>query len=156
MITAFYVLLFVGIGLICVEVFLPGMTLGIIGSVCLLGSVILAFMGFKAQTAVLITVGMVALLTISFIIWLKLFPKSSVGKAMTLDTDGRDFKSADSSLTRLIGKTGETMSELRPAGFAMIDGQRLDVVTEGELIPKGQMVRIVTVEGNRVIVRKAI
>ncbi|WP_238473393.1 NfeD family protein [Desulforamulus profundi] len=41
---------------------------------------------------------------------------------------------------------------LRPAGTALIDGKRVDVVTEGEFIMPGTPVLVVMVEGTRVIV----
>lgn len=155
MITAFYVLLVVGIGLICVEVFVPGVVLGSIGAVCLIGAIVLAFVNFGPQTAVLITVGMAVLLGVILMLWLKLFPKSRIGKAMTLQTDGHDFKASDSALSKLIGKSGEALSELRPGGIAIIDGQRTDVITEGEMLAKGTKVKVVAVTGNRVIVHKS-
>jgi len=43
---------------------------------------------------------------------------------------------------------------LRPAGFAELKGQRIDVVTRGEVIEANVKVRVVDVEGNRVIVVK--
>jgi membrane-bound serine protease (ClpP class) len=41
---------------------------------------------------------------------------------------------------------------LRPAGFATFDKKRVDVVTQGEMIAKGERVRVVDVKGNRIIV----
>ena len=40
-------------------------------------------------------------------------------------------------LQSLTGATGEALSDLRPGGFALIDGQRVDVITRGEVIPRG-------------------
>ena len=54
----------------------------------------------------------------------------------------------------LTSKSGTADSLLRPAGIAIIDGQRLDVVTTGEFIPRGAAVRVVAVEGSRIIVEK--
>ena len=53
----------------------------------------------------------------------------------------------------LIGCTGIVSRELRPAGTVIIDGEPVDVVSEGDYIPKGQQVRVVSVNGNRVVVR---
>ena len=55
----------------------------------------------------------------------------------------------------LLGKTGEVLSELRPAGSALIDGVPVDVVSEGVFVAKGTAVRVVAVEGSRVVVRKS-
>jgi membrane-bound serine protease (ClpP class) len=42
---------------------------------------------------------------------------------------------------------------LRPSGTANINGQRVDVVTEGGLIERGTAVKVVAVEGSRIVVR---
>ena len=43
-------------------------------------------------------------------------------------------------------------SLLRPAGIADIDGVKLDVVTQGEFIAKGTQIRVIKVEGRRIVV----
>jgi membrane-bound serine protease (ClpP class) len=47
-----------------------------------------------------------------------------------------------------------TLSLLRPAGFAEIDGERVDVVAEGEMIEAGVPVVVSRMEGNRIVVRR--
>jgi len=54
----------------------------------------------------------------------------------------------------LIGKEGILLTALRPAGTALVDGERIDVVSEGSFINKGTAVKIVKVEGSRVVVRQ--
>ena len=48
---------------------------------------------------------------------------------------------------------GAALSALRPAGAAQIAGRRVDVVSEGTFIPAGAAVKVVSVEGARVVVR---
>jgi len=50
------------------------------------------------------------------------------------------------------GASGTSTTELRPSGRAEIDGQLIDVVTQGEWIEPGQPVRVIEVHGNRIIV----
>ena len=57
-------------------------------------------------------------------------------------------------LADLVGKDGVTQSQLRPVGVALIDGRRVDVVTEGGVVDPGARIRVVAVEGNRVVVRR--
>ena len=52
-----------------------------------------------------------------------------------------------------LGREGTTLSELRPAGIAVIQGKRLDVVTDGEFVAAQQQVKIVEARGNRIVVR---
>ena len=55
----------------------------------------------------------------------------------------------------LVGKSGLAVSELRPAGTAVIEGERVDVITEGEWLPSGTPVNVVKAEAMRLIVRRA-
>jgi membrane-bound serine protease (ClpP class) len=54
----------------------------------------------------------------------------------------------------LLGQTGVAISLIGFGGMARIDGRRVDVVTEGEAIPPGIAVRVVAVDGPRVVVRR--
>jgi len=52
-----------------------------------------------------------------------------------------------------VGKLGETVTDLRPSGWINVENQKIFVVTEGEFVEKDQPVRILSVDGNRVVVR---
>jgi membrane-bound serine protease (ClpP class) len=54
----------------------------------------------------------------------------------------------------LIGQEGEVLKILRPAGKAAFGERILDVVAEGGFIEAGARIKVVRVEGNRIIVRK--
>ena len=62
------------------------------------------------------------------------------------------FDSADPALHRFLGQRGRALTTLRPAGSASLNGEKVDVVTRGEFIPAGSPVRVVLVEGVRVVV----
>ena len=47
------------------------------------------------------------------------------------------------------------LTYLRPAGMALIGGQRVNVVTEGTFIEKDVPVEVIATEGTRVVVREA-
>jgi len=55
----------------------------------------------------------------------------------------------------LIAREGVALSPLRPAGTAEFDGERLQVVTEGDFIEKDEPIRITDVSGNRITVTRA-
>ncbi len=151
--TLLIILLAAGSLLIGAEIFIPGAVAGTLGAMSLAGAVMVAF-GISTVYGFYVAVGVIALSGITVLLWIKLFPRSSIGKAMTLSEDGKSFKAANPHLS-LMGKTGVAQSELRPAGFALIDGQRVDVVCEGGLVSQGQAVKVVRIEGNRIVVRKA-
>lgn len=52
------------------------------------------------------------------------------------------------------GKEGIALTPLRPSGTVEVEGQRLDVVTDGEFIAPGSQVTVVKVEGTRVVVKQ--
>ena len=59
----------------------------------------------------------------------------------------RDFQ-------HLLGKEGTTLTPLRPAGTAMIDGERYDVVSDGGYMDPNKPIKVIKVEGTRVVVRE--
>ena len=54
----------------------------------------------------------------------------------------------------LVDQEGVAQSDLRPSGWIAVKDQRLFVVTEGDFIEKKSKVKIHSVDGNRVVVRK--
>ena len=53
-----------------------------------------------------------------------------------------------------LGEVGVVVHQLRPSGvIEMADGKRLDVVSEGAFIPVGQKVKVIAIEGRRILVR---
>lgn len=59
-----------------------------------------------------------------------------------------------SASASLVGARGRALSDLRPGGFALIDNERVDVVTRGDFIPVGSTVEVVADEGYRRVVRQ--
>lgn len=55
-------------------------------------------------------------------------------------------------MERFLGKEGTALSVLRPSGVANFDGIKLDVVSQGDFILKGTKVKIIKVEGRRIVV----
>ena len=53
-----------------------------------------------------------------------------------------------------VGMTGVAISDLRPSGKVEIDGQLLEVMTEGDFIEEGDAIRIVSEDGMGIVVKK--
>ncbi len=141
-----------GFLLLAAEVFVPGMVLGILGTLSLVASVAIAF--FKhgtfigSITLVIVLVGSIS----GFFAWMALFPRTSIGRNLILTSEP---PAADKSLAdSLLGQIGEALTPLRPAGTILLDGRKLDVISEGELVEAGDAVEIIRHEGMRTIVRK--
>ena len=54
----------------------------------------------------------------------------------------------------LIGREGTVLTELRPAGSVQLGEQVVDVVSEGAFVAKGERVKVIAVNGARVVVRR--
>ena len=144
-------LLILGAILLFLETLLPGMIAGIIGFLCLMAAVMLGYRDFGYQTGSLILAGVLVGLVIGTWCWLKFFPESRLGKRFISQSSSGEL---GVEKPELLNGTGVALTQLRPSGTASINGQRVDVVTEGGLIERGTAVKVVTVEGARIVVRE--
>lgn len=135
----------VGIGLLSIELFVPSLVAGALGTVCVLGA-IGAMFGYSVGAGVGLSVA-----SVLFGGGIVFFASKRLALRNELKTEDGFVGTDDHS--DLVGTTGVTTTMLRPGGFATIGGKRIDVVTQGELIEKGTPVEVVAVEGNRVEVR---
>jgi membrane-bound serine protease (ClpP class) len=55
---------------------------------------------------------------------------------------------------KYLGREGRTLTQLYPAGAMKLDGGRIDVVSEGDFIDAGVLVRVIGLDGTRIIVRE--
>ncbi len=152
MIELFFVLLIAGLMLIGAEIFVPGGVLGAIGGFALFGAVVTAFVVFPPIVAAYIAGAIILMVGLVIGLWIKFFPRTWVGKQMTVTQDLHEAKGTEDKLAELLNAEGIALSPLHPAGFAEIADRRIDVVTQGEMIDKGAAIRVVEVEGNRVVV----
>jgi membrane-bound serine protease (ClpP class) len=146
----FYSFLFLGVGLmfLFLEVFIPsGGILGVLS----LGFSAFGIYGLFAQgriwTALLMIVGTTAVSVIGMRFGLRRLSFAGVlpPEAST---------SVDTRIEHLVGKSGVTQTELRPAGAAIIDGKKVDVVTQGGFIEANVQVQVIDTSGNRVVVKE--
>jgi membrane-bound serine protease (ClpP class) len=94
---------------------------------------------------------------VASLVMLRFLPRLPFGRRLILETglgSGHHYGSAPDSDQRWLGKKGRASSALRPAGIAEIEGERVDVVSDGELIDAGQFVEVTHVDGNRIVVRR--
>ncbi len=133
------------------EVFLPGLIIGIVGCLCWVAAVVLSYRDFGIQTGNWILGGVLFALVGGVICWLKFFPESRVAKRFISKGVVGNLGVAKPELLHC---TGVAITQLRPSGAAFINGKRVDVVTEGSLIDKGASLKVMAVEGARVVVRE--
>jgi len=148
----FVIFVVTGMILMGAEIYVPGAVLGIIGGIALFAAVITGFVAFGPLGGAYALAGIVVGTIVMVIIWMKYFPGSRIGRKIIVEQSLSASKAAE-DYSSLIGKEGETSSELRPAGFAMINGKRIDVVTQGEMISKGEKIKVIKIDGSRVVVQ---
>jgi len=83
-------------------------------------------------------------------------PKSRVLRPLVLGqrTDRTEGFTAAHEHSELLGKEGVAEMNLHPAGRALFDGERVNVITHGEFIDQGERVRVAEVHGSRIVVEK--
>ncbi|SDM88570.1 NfeD-like C-terminal, partner-binding [Paenibacillus sp. yr247] len=145
----------IGLVLLILELVVPSFgILSVLGAICLFGGVLMASSDPKEAAMMLGIALLVAIVVISFVI--KTFKHRGVWNRFILKEQLTTDKGFTSSPDRsyLIGLEGEAITPLRPAGTAIINGARVDVVTNGGFIPNASKVVVVEVEGARVVVRE--
>jgi membrane-bound serine protease (ClpP class) len=82
--------------------------------------------------------------------------KMSIFKKIILNDSTNTEQGYVSNVNRveLLDKQGITLTQLRPAGKIMIDDEIIDAVSEGAFIQKDQKVKVIKVEGSRIVVRE--
>jgi len=154
-IALYITLLLAGFVLIGTEIFIPGGMLGILGSIAWISAAVVGWNSFPEPWNLLSAFALLFVGILTFIIWIKYFPKSRVGKSLSLAESSADFKSHTHDTVLTVGMTGEALSTLRPAGIARFGGNRIDVVADGEWIEAGQTVKISSTSDGHVSVVKA-
>lgn len=150
------ILLVLGVILIMVEIFiLPGTFVpAILGVAAIITALIRIFQ--EQSIAVLGWSTLFGSALIIAMFWL--FPRSRLVSGLRLETrlaPGGASATMQAAIphVELIGMQGIAHSDLRPSGVARVNGQRVDVVTQGDFIKTGTPVEVYLVEGNRVVVR---
>ncbi len=144
------ILLILGASLIFLETLLPGLITGIAGVICLLAAVILGYRDFGFQTGTFILGGVIVGGAIGIWCWAKYFSSSRVAKKFISEGAVGDL---GVDKPELLNAAGVALTQLRPSGMAKIGNQRVDVLAESGLIERGTEIKVVAVEGMRVVVR---
>lgn len=148
-------LLIVGLAFVVAEAFFPSMgVLSILAAVSLVSAVFLAFQEGQLFGFIALVIAVVGAPT-AFYFAFKALPKTSFGRNFLLagpNPEETVGSAAAPGLEALVGKAGETVTPLRPAGIARIDGRRVDVISRGEMLEAGVEVVVVKADSNRVVV----
>ncbi|HUO07507.1 MAG TPA: NfeD family protein [Phycisphaerae bacterium] len=152
-------LLIAALACVAAELFLPSHgVLTLCAGLLALGSIIA---GYRAHPVFGIGIG-VAIVICSPIVFfwaIKLYPQTSMGKRVMLKSPPASvmdpFAAESQRLAGLVGQRAVAATMLRPAGTIELNGERIDAVSEAEVIVAGTEVEILRVSGLRVIVKAA-
>lgn len=149
-----------GLIIAAIEVMLPsGGLLAVAALVCLGGSIACAAQ-ISSLAAIILAGVEVVCVPVLIVFMFKMLPKTRLGRGLMLmpPKTAKDTVETPSAVTtsspygELLGKEGVVVAPLRPSGTADVDGRRVSVVTDGQLVDPGRRVRVVLVEGSRVVV----
>ncbi|MBQ3442928.1 MAG: hypothetical protein IJG33_06765 [Selenomonadaceae bacterium] len=104
---------------------------------------------------------MIAIAVLGIFIVLYLGSRSSKKNAGMLEElvlderqQNRDGYTSVIDKSKFLGAIGVCVTDLRPAGTITIEGEPVDVVTEGSFVKAGDSVKVINVDGSRVLVRQ--
>jgi len=150
------ILQILGILVVVAEIFIP--SLGVLMAIALgllLYSLYLVFTTIS-NVAGMVFLGM-DLLAVPFllILGMKMLAASPLSLNSRLSSK-EGVVSQIVSLKEYMNKQGRAVTDLRPSGIALIEGKRLDVVTDGDYIEADTPVIVTRVTGNQIIVEKIV
>lgn len=154
------ILLFLSLTFLFAEVFIPsGGMLAIGALVCFCASLWCAWTAWwHTQPILWWAFAVTAVLLIPTVLGgaIQLWPHTSMGKKMEPPSpeEVTPYLEEERRLQQLIGVIGETLTPLTPGGIVRIAGQRIHCFSEGMLVDRGALVKLIAVRGTRVTVRE--
>lgn len=137
-----------GVVLILAEVFIPGIFVSILGLLAMGTSIYFAFADHGTLFGILLLLVTVFGLPVGAYFGLK---RLSLKRSLVTQ---EGYKSARPDLEELLGQEGTVVTDLRPSGTVKIGDRKVDVVTRGEMIEKNSPVKVIKIEGVRVVVKR--
>ncbi len=148
----------IGMGLLIAEVFMPGFGIaGITGIILEIVSIVLTYLKHGGLVALCMTLVSLVVIGITISVTLRSAAKGRISKSPLILKDretAEEGYSATADVEVFLGREGITTTVLRPTGMAEFDGVKLNVVADGEYMPKETKVKISKVDGPSVVVRK--
>ncbi|MBL8028838.1 MAG: hypothetical protein JNL74_20605 [Fibrobacteres bacterium] len=128
--------------------FIPGGIIAITGGVFIIGAIIAAWKTLGGDAALWITVAsifisvVIVFLSVKLKLWRIFVSKDSQNRE-----DG--FVPTSNELDSYIDKKGIVVTALRPGGTVLIDGKKMDAVTEEGFVDNGQEVKVIGVSAGQ-------
>ncbi|HJE19418.1 MAG TPA: serine protease [Aliicoccus persicus] len=142
--------------LIVIEIFVIGTLLGLIGLLLLIISIVTVSNNVTLYSIFLLIIFIISIITLVILMKKNKNRKIPILSRLIL-TDNTDAESGYSSFddrSHLVGEEAVTLTPLRPSGIIKYNDKRIDAVAEGSFIPSDVRVRVIFVEGTRIVVRE--
>lgn len=151
--TTLLILFAAGLLLVAVEILVPGGLLGVLGGLCLLGGVIVAFKeygsyGGSIATAVALLIGALTLY-FEFVI----LPKTRLAKKFSMGATSTGRSQPElADRGAVVGREAVANTLMAPSGYIEFDGRRYEAFCRSGQVPVGARVRVVDVDNFRLVV----
>ncbi|QTM99843.1 nodulation protein NfeD [Sediminibacillus dalangtanensis] len=149
------VIYLIGLLLIIIDgKFLNDGTLATIGAVCMILSIGLSSPNWTAGLYGIIGVVIGGFCSLLF---LKVFKRREMWSKLALVdqlTSEKGYNSMNETYASLVGREAITVTDMRPVGTIRVDGEDYSAVTNGQWIPRETAVRVVQVDGTKILVSK--
>lgn len=148
-------LLALGLALLFAETLVP--SFGVLTLLATLAIVGASLFAFREGNGVAFLVAVCVFVPAVILLGLKVLPRTPLGKHfVSSGFSSEDVRAVDRRDADLLGAEGPVLAQLRPAGVARLGERRVDVVSRGEWIEAGARVRVIELQGNRVVVARVL
>jgi len=148
------ILFVMGIVFLGLEIFAPGVVLGVLGGIAMVAGCVLAFINLSVGSASLVVVAAFVVLGCFLYAEFVILPKSRFGKKFFLAGGDRSKTSQPTLAAKeeVVGKMCVTLTALAPSGYVQVDGKRFEAFSQSGFAAKGEALRVVSLDNFRLIV----
>lgn len=155
----FMIALFIFGGILMIlELIMPGFGVaGIAGIVSLIAGIVVGSSVLTSgQLAVVIFLVFVFIVIMVVLLYRSAIRNGRLSRLLFLRTRASKDEGYTSSKSYedMVGRVGVSTTNLRPSGTGDFDGIKMDIIADGQYIPKGTKIKIVRVEGFRILVEQ--
>ncbi|MCH6258125.1 hypothetical protein MLD52_16305 [Puniceicoccaceae bacterium K14] len=144
----------VGAILLGVEILVPGGIIGAIGGALMIGGIAILFSEYGLEVGLLGVVVALVLVIITFVIEVKILPKTAFGKRFFLDAKIEGNSQVEPVENFSVGQECKTVTALAPSGFIFLDGKKVDATSRSGFIEANETVKVVGKDKFRILVSK--
>ncbi len=141
--TTILLLFVLGIVLLALDLFMPGVVLSALGTIAMLVATASAFSHYGTSGGLLAFAIGAVLLTVALYIEYGILPKTRFGKRFFLHAEVHGTSQAKTSdLAVLAGKEGVALTPLKPTGQVEIEGQRYEGLSLDGHLGRGDRIKV--------------